>query len=424
MYQDLGKEELQAEKTKIDLLYKEWMNKGLSLDMARGKPCPEQLSLSDEMNGLLSDGNFILSDGQDARNYGDFCGAPEARELFSELLEVPSNQILVSGSSSLTLMYLCLSHAMINGVLGGTPWCKEKKVKFLCPVPGYDRHFAMTESLGIEMVSIGMTEQGPDMDRIEKLVQEDESIKGIWLVPKYQNPTGIVFSDEVIHRLASLKPAAKDFRIYWDNAYFLHHLYEEIQIPNIITLCEEKGNSDLAIEFASFSKVTYASAGLSAMASSPKNMEAYVKAFSLAMVSPDKVNQLRHARFLKNAETTKNHMKKHAEILRPKFEVILQALNENLLPTGTATWTNPQGGYFISVDLLPGTAKRTYQLCKEAGLILTQVGATFPYGEDPENKNIRLAPSYPSVEDLEAAATLFTICARLAALEILLENKK
>lgn len=422
MYQALDKKALLLEKEKLEKSYQEWKAQNLTLDMARGKPCAEQLSLSDAMNDTLSDQPFILSDGQDARNYGDFYGAPEARALFGDLLEISPEQVLVSGSSSLLLMYLCISHAMTHGMGGEEPWMKQGNVKFLCPSPGYDRHFAITEHFGVEMIPIDMEQDGPNMDQVEAFCEKDSSIKGIWLVPKYQNPQGTVFSDEVIRRLASLRPAAKDFRLYWDNAYFIHDLYEEEKIMNIFDACTEVGNPDLVITFASFSKVTYASSGIAAMASSLKNMKELAGAFSYATVSPNKVNQLRHVRFLQDKENTMLHMKKHANILRPKFEKVLEIFDENLSDTGIATWTKPKGGYFISVDLFPQTAKRTYHLCKEAGLTLTQVGATFPYGKDPEDKNIRIAPSYPNIEELATAAELFTICARLAAIEKILEK--
>lgn len=421
MYRNMSEEELLLKKAELQQEYANWKAKDLHLDMARGKPCAEQLTLSNPMNDMLSDQEFLCADGQDARNYGGLYGLPEARELFAELLDVPPSQVIVNGSSSLLLMYLCISHSMTHGVAGQSPWA-GRKIKFLCPSPGYDRHFSITEHFGIEMITISMCDNGPDMDKIEQLVASDDSIKGMWLVPKYQNPTGVVFSDEVVDRLVKLQPAAVDFRIYWDNAYCVHDLYEEIPVANIISLSEKEGNPDIALEFASFSKVTYPGASLAALASSKKNIAEFGEGLSYAMVSPDKVNQLRHIRFLQDKNRVKTHMNKHADILRPKFEKVLEILTENFDDMGIASWTAPKGGYFISVDILPNTAKRTYELCKEAGLTLTTVGATFPYGKDPEDKNIRIAPSYPSVQELEEAAMLFTVSARLAALEKLTEK--
>ena len=318
-------------------------------------------------------------------------------------------------------MYDCVSSAMLFGIMGSTPWCHLDKVKFLCPVPGYDRHFKITELMGIEMINIPMTENGPDMDMVEKLVSSDSSIKGIWCVPKYSNPQGIVYSDETVKRFAALKPAAKDFRIYWDNAYALHYIYDEnIEIPEILSECAKAGNPDLVYEFCSTSKISFAGGGISAIASSEANLKWISKRMNVETISYDKINQLRHARYFKNGDGLRAHMRKHAEFLRPKFDVVLETLDRELTGLGAGSWMKPMGGYFISFDAVPGCAKAIVNKCKEAGVVLTGAGATYPYGKDPDDSNIRIAPSYPTLEELKQAAELFTLCAKLATVEKLL----
>lgn len=421
-YQEMSQRELQREYRKLSAAYREMEQQGLHLDLSRGKPSPEQLELSRKMLDEVNSGSVLDSvDGTDCRNYGGLDGIPEAKALLAGMVGCRPEQVIVGGNSSLTLMFDILSHAMIDGVLGGTPWCQVPNRKFLCPVPGYDRHFAMTEHFGFELVPVPMLADGPDMNLVERLVREDASIKGIWCVPKYQNPTGVVFSHEVLERFANLKPAAKDFRIFWDNAYCVHDLYpdEAEPLPDILSLCEQAGSPDLVYEFCSTSKAAFPGAGISGVAASAANLIELRRVWKFATIGPDKLNQLRQARFFRNTAGLKAHMARHAELLRPKFERVEAILKEDLARSGAGSWTEPKGGYFISFDTLPGCAARTVELCKKAGVKFTPAGATWPCGRDPEDRNIRLAPSYASMEEIEAAVHLFTICVRLAALESL-----
>lgn len=421
-YQEMSQRELQREYRKLSTAYREMEQQGLHLDLSRGKPSPEQLELSRKMLDEVNSGSVLDSvDGTDCRNYGGLDGIPEAKALLAGMVGCRPEQVIVGGNSSLTLMFDILSHAMIDGLLGGTPWCQVPDRKFLCPVPGYDRHFAMTEHFGFELVPVPMLADGPDMNLVERLVCEDASIKGIWCVPKYQNPTGVVFSHEVLERFANLKPAAKDFRIFWDNAYCVHDLYpdEAEPLPDILSLCEQAGSPDLVYEFCSTSKAAFPGAGISGVAASAANLIELRRVWKFATIGPDKLNQLRQARFFRNTAGLKAHMARHAELLRPKFERVEAILKEDLARSGAGSWTEPKGGYFISFDTLPGCAARTVELCKKAGVKFTPAGATWPCGRDPEDRNIRLAPSYASMEEIEAAVHLFTICVRLAALESL-----
>ena len=421
-YQEMSQRELQREYRKLSAAYREMEQQGLHLDLSRGKPSPEQLELSRKMLDEVNSGSVLDSvDGTDCRNYGGLDGIPEAKALLAGMVGCRPEQVIVGGNSSLTLMFDILSHAMIDGLLGGTPWCQVPDRKFLCPVPGYDRHFAMTEHFGFELVPVPMLPDGPDMNLVERLVHEDASIKGIWCVPKYQNPTGVVFSHEVVKRFASLKPAAKDFRIFWDNAYCVHDLYpEEAEpLPDILSLCEQAGSPDLVYEFCSTSKAAFPGAGISGVAASAANLIELRRVWKFATIGPDKLNQLRQARFFRNTAGLKAHMARHADLLRPKFERVEAILKEDLARSGAGSWTEPKGGYFISFNTLPGCAARTVELCKKAGVKFTPAGATWPCGRDPEDRNIRLAPSYASLEEIELAVRLFTICVRLAALESL-----
>lgn len=421
-YQEMSQRELQREYRKLSAAYREMEQQGLHLDLSRGKPSPEQLELSRKMLDEVNSGSVLDSvDGTDCRNYGGLDGIPEAKALLAGMVGCRPEQVIVGGNSSLTMMFDILSHAMIDGLLGGTPWCQVPDRKFLCPVPGYDRHFAMTEHFGFELVPVPMLADGPDMTLVERLVCEDASIKGIWCVPKYQNPTGVVFSHEVLERFANLKPAAKDFRIFWDNAYCVHDLYpdEAEPLPDILSLCEQAGSPDLVYEFCSTSKAAFPGAGISGVAASAANLIELRRVWKFATIGPDKLNQLRQARFFRNTAGLKAHMARHAELLRPKFERVEAILKEDLARSGAGSWTEPKGGYFISFDTLPGCAARTVELCKKAGVKFTPAGATWPCGRDPEDRNIRLAPSYASLEEIELAVRLFTICVRLAALESL-----
>lgn len=402
--------------------YEDIKKLGLKLDMSRGKPSPEQLDLSSGILTALKTANDCKNEsGVDMRNYGFLAGADDARRLFGELCGVPSSQVIAGGSSSLNMMYDTVVRAMLFGVCGSAAWKDLEKVKFLCPCPGYDRHFAICEALGIEMINIEMKDDGPDMDEVERLVSSDESIKGIWCVPKFSNPTGIVYSEETIRRFAELRPAAKDFRIFWDNAYCVHDLYpEEAEpLPDILSLCEQAGSPDLVYEFCSTSKAAFPGAGISGVAASAANLIELRRVWKFATIGPDKLNQLRQARFFRNTAGLKAHMARHADLLRPKFERVEAILKEDLARSGAGSWTEPKGGYFISFNTLPGCAARTVELCKKAGVKFTPAGATWPCGRDPEDRNIRLAPSYASLEEIELAVRLFTICVRLAALESL-----
>ena len=424
-YKEMTKEELQEIRKEVAAKYDELKAKGLKLDMSRGKPNTEQLDISMGMIDTLTDYNLVGEQGVDCRNYGVLDGIIEAKRLLSAMIECPVDNIIIYGNSSLNVMYDTVARSMTHGVMGSTPWAKLDKVKFLCPVPGYDRHFAITEFFGIEMINIPMTEDGPDMDMVEDLVSKDEAIKGIWCVPKYSNPMGITYSDETVRRFANLKPAAEDFRIYWDNAYCIHHLYEDHQdhILEILEECEKAGNADMVYEFASTSKVTFPGSGMAALASSAANLADIKKYLTIQTIGYDKLNQLRHVRYFKNLDGLKAHMKKHADFLRPKFEATLKVLDDELTGLGIGTWSEPRGGYFISFDALPGCAKAIVSMCKEAGVVLTNAGATFPYGKDPRDSNIRIAPSFPTPEEMSEAAELFVLCVKLVSVDKLLESK-
>ena len=422
-YQEMSVEELKSLLAELNEEYKGVQSKGLKLDMSRGKPSPVQLDLSDEMLCVVVSGADMKSEnGLDCRNYGGLDGIPEAKRLLADLMGTNPENVILGGSASLNLMYDCIASAMLFGIMGSTPWSKLEKVKFLCPVPGYDRHFKITELMGIEMVNVPMTVDGPDMDMVEKLVSSDSSIKGIWCVPKYSNPQGVVYSDETVKRFANLKPAAKDFRIFWDNAYAVHHLYDDsIKIPDIISECEKAGNPDMVFEFASTSKVSYAGGGISAVAASVANCEWIKKRLNVQTISYDKVNQLRHARFFKDAEGIKKQMEKQAALLRPKFDAVLGIL-DTIKDLGIGSWVKPLGGYFICFEAMEGCAKSIVAKCKEAGVVLTEAGAPFPYGKDPKDSIIRLSPSYPSPEELQQAAELFVLCVKIVSIEKLLSE--
>lgn len=424
-YKEMSKEELTTLKAELEQAYEDAKTKGLKLDMSRGKPSASQLDMTMPIMDVL-DGKSILKTeaGMDCRNYGIMDGIPEAKALMGEMMGVSADKVIVCGNASLSIMYDTVSRSMTHGVCGSTPWCKLEKVRFLCPAPGYDRHFALTEHFGIEMITIPMTPAGPDMDLVEKYVSEDVSVKGIWCVPKYSNPQGITYSDETVKRFAALKPAAEDFRIFWDNAYVIHDLYEDEQdyLLEILSECEKAGNPDMVYEFASTSKVSFAGAGIAAVASSEKNLEFMKKSITLQTIGYDKINQLRHVKYFKNLEGLKAQMKKHADIMRPKFEAVLSILDKELDGLGIAEWTRPKGGYFISFEALEGCAKKIVAKCKEAGMVLTGAGATYPYGKDPHDTNIRIAPSFPTPEEMSQAAELFVLCVKLVSVEKLLEG--
>ena len=389
--------------------------------MSRGNPCKEQLELSMDMLSVFDDGDFMSENGIDVRNYGLLDGIPEAKKLFSDMIGVNEHEVIIFGNSSLNAMFWAVQTAFNKGILGEKPWSQCGKVKFLCPVPGYDRHFKVTEFFGIEMINIPMTADGPDMDMIEKLVAEDDSIKGIWCVPQYSNPDGISYSDETVKRFAALKPAAKDFRIFWDNAYCIHHLTDSPTIIlNILDEAKKAGNEDIVYIFGSTSKITFPGAGVAVMGASQKNVEELKKHLGISIISYDKMNQLRHVKFFGTFKNMCEHMKKHMAIIAPKFEIVCQTLEKEIAPLGIGSWTKPEGGYFVSFNALNGCAKRIVQLCSEAGVTLTGAGATFPYGVDPDDKNIRIAPTYPPVDELKKAMELFVICVKLASAEKLL----
>ena len=425
-YSELSKDELMELHETLKAAYEEKKALGLSLDMSRGKPSPTQLNVSLPLMDVLdSEADLKSEGGMDCRNYGGLDGIPEAKKLMADMMGTTPEHIFIGGNASLTLMYDTVSRAYTHGLLGETPWCKLDKVKFLCPVPGYDRHFAITEHFGIEMINIPMNEDGPDMDLVEKLVSEDEAVKGIWCVPKYSNPAGVCYSDETVKRFAALKPKAKDFRIFWDNAYVIHHLYEDrqVQILDIISECEKAGNPDMVFEFASTSKVSFPGAGISALATSEANLADAKKTFTIQTIGHDKLNQLRHVRYFKNIDGLMAHMMKHAAQMRPKFEASLDVLDQELTGLGIGTWTKPLGGYFISFDAMEGCAAKIVAKCKEAGMVLTGAGATYPYHKDPKDSNIRIAPSFPSAEEMKEATDLFVLCVKLVSVEKLLETK-
>lgn len=424
-YKDRSKEELLQEKSQLEAQYKEFQGKGLKLDMSRGKPSAAQLDLSMGMMDVLDSFTDLKCEaGIDCRNYGVMDGIPEAKRLLGELIEVPADNIIIYGNSSLNVMFDVVSHTFTHGIMGMTPWHKLDKVKFLCPVPGYDRHFSITEYFGVEMINIPMTPQGPDMDLVEKLVSEDEAIKGIWCVPKYSNPQGYTYSDETVRRFAALKPAAKDFRIFWDNAYNVHHLYDEPQdvILELLSECEKAGNPDMVYKFSSTSKISFPGSGVAAISASKANLDDLRTHLTIQTIGHDKLNQLRHVRYFKDIHGIETQMKKHAEILRPKFEAVLEILDRELGDLEIGTWTKPHGGYFISFESLDGCAKAIVAKAKEAGVVMTGAGATYPYKKDPHDSNIRIAPSFPPIDELVQATELFVLCVKLVSVDKLLEN--
>ena len=409
-------------KTELEAQYEAFKSKGLKLDMSRGKPNKAQLDLCDGILDIVnSSSDKNSSDGMETRNYGGLTGIPECRKLMAEITDVDEKNVIVGGVASLTLMYDYIAQCMIFGC-GGEPWMKQGEIKFLCPCPGYDRHFKILEHFGIKMINIKMNDDGPDMDSIEEYIK-DEKVKGLFCVPKYSNPDGITFSDEVVRRFAALKPAAKDFRVIWDNAYIVHDLSDTPdELLNIFDEAKKCGSEDMFIEVISTSKISYAGGGVSAIAASDKNIAEIKDRMSVQIISNDKVNQLRHARYFKDLDGIKAHMKKHAAILKPKFDAVTDGFAEAFDGTGIASWKKPNGGYFISLFVMKGCAKRVGQLCKDAGLTLTTVGATYPYGIDPDDSNIRIAPSYPDVDELQKAVKLLCICVKLAAVEKLIEE--
>ena len=425
-YNDMSKEELLALKESLNKEYAEAKAKGLALDMSRGKPSAKQLDVSLGLLDTINSSSDLKSlDGTDCRNYGVLDGIPEAKKLMADMMGTTPDHVIVYGNASLNIMYDQISRAYTHGILGNTPWCKLDKVKFLCPVPGYDRHFAITERFGIEMINIPMSESGPDMGMVEEYVSKDASVKGIWCVPKYSNPQGYTYSEETVKRMAALKPAAEDFRIFWDNAYVIHDLYDDNkdEIADIISECDKAGNPDMVFEFASTSKVSFPGSGIAALATSANNIADIKKQLTIQTIGHDKLNQLRHVRFFKDINGLKEHMRKHAEFMRPKFEAVESVLEEELGGLGIGSWTEPKGGYFISFEAMDGCAKAIVAKCKEAGVKLTGAGATFPYGKDPKDSNIRIAPSFPTPEEMKQAADLFVLCVKLVSVEKLLENK-
>ena len=425
-YKDMSREELLELKSRLEKEFEDVKGKGLKLDMSRGKQSKAQLDLSMGMMDVLkSTSDLVCEEGVDCRNYGVIDGIKEAKQLLSDMMEVPKDNIIIFGNSSLNVMYDTVARAMTHGIMGSTPWAKLDKVKFLCPVPGYDRHFAITEHFGIEMINIPMTSDGPDMDLVEQYVENDPAVKGIWCVPKYSNPQGITYSDETVHRFAKLNPAAEDFRIFWDNAYGIHHLYEDKQdyLIEILMECKKEGHPNMVYKFGSTSKISFPGSGIAAIAASDENLAEIRKMMSVQTIGHDKLNQLRHARFFGDIHGMVQHMKKHADILRPKFDTVLSVLESELGGLEIGSWMAPRGGYFISFDALDGCAKAIVAKAKEAGLILTKAGATFPYGKDPKDSNIRIAPSFPTPEELEVAAQVFVLSVKLVSIDKILGEK-
>ena len=422
-YKELTKNELLTVKAALEEEYKTMESKGLKLNMARGKPGFTQLDLCEPMLDIINSASDMKTMmGNDTRNYGDLDGIGECRRLMADMMSVKKENVIVCGNSSLNVMYDTVSRSFTHGVNGSAPWYKLDKVKFLCPVPGYDRHFKITETFGIEMINIPLYDNGPDMDMVEEYVNNDPAVKGIWCVPKYSNPTGISYSDEVVKRFAALKPAAEDFRIYWDNAYCIHHLYEDTQdeILNILEECEKAGNPNMVYIFSSTSKISFPGSGVSAIASSVENINFILSHMTVQTIGHDKINQLRHARFFKDINGLNAHMKKHAELLRPKFAAVLDALDAEIAGLEIGTWIKPRGGYFISFNSMPGCAKAIVSMCKDLGVVMTGAGATFPYGKDPKDSNIRIAPTFPSVEEMKEAAEVFVLCVKLVSVNKLL----
>ena len=425
-YQEMTKEELLQEQAALEAEYAKIKEMGLDLDMSRGKPGTDQLDLAMPMLDVLNSKSVLKSEnGLELRNYGGLDGIPEAKKLIAEMVGTKPENVIVYGNSSLNIMYDQIARAELFGLCGNTPWSKLDRVKFLCPVPGYDRHFAITEEFGIEMINIPMTADGPDMDMVEQYVNNDEAVKGIWCVPKYSNPQGVVYSEETVKRFAALKPAAADFRIFWDNAYAVHHLYDDnqAQIPDIISLCEENGNPDMVFQFCSTSKVSFPGAGIAGISASQANIEDIKKRLTIQTIGHDKTNQLRHVLYFKNLDGIKAHMSKQAALIRPKFDMLDELLTEEIASRGIGSWIKPLGGYFISFEALPGCAKEIVAKCKEAGVVMTGAGSPFPYKKDPQDSVIRIAPTFPSLEELTKAAQVFVVVTRLVSVNKILEKK-
>ncbi|MBR6221818.1 MAG: aminotransferase class I/II-fold pyridoxal phosphate-dependent enzyme [Lachnospiraceae bacterium] len=420
-FSEMTKEELIAEKEKLDLEYAKKQDLKLSLNMARGKPSPDQLDIAMDMLDVLHQAaDYKSEDGTDCRNYGILDGIPEARRLMAQVIGVREDRIIVCGNSSLNIMFDTFSRAYTHGFVGNTPWSKLPQVKFLCPAPGYDRHFAISEHFGIDMITVPMTPDGPDMDIVKEYVENDPQVKGIWCVPKYSNPQGIVYSAETVRKFAALNPAAPDFRIFWDNAYAMHHLYEEIEIPDIMSECVKAGHPDMVFEYCSTSKMSFPGAGIAAVASSRRNIEDIKKQMAVQTIGYNKLNQLMHVRYFKDIEGVKAHMRRQADIIRPKFEAVLEILDRELGELNIGEWTRPRGGYFISFDAMEGCAKKICAMCKEAGVVLTGAGSTYPYHFDPKDSNIRIAPTFPSLEEMKQATEIFALCVKRASVMKLL----
>ncbi len=428
-YKDMTRDELRHERERVESRFEEARNLNLSLDMSRGKPATAQVELShDMMDVLRSDSDFLDETGTDCRNYGVLGGIPEAKRLMGEMSEVRPQDMLIFGNSSLNVMFDMVSRSMTHGVCGNEPWCMLDHIKFLCPVPGYDRHFRITEYFGIDMVNVPMSETGPDMDMVEDYVNNDPTVKGIWCVPKYSNPQGYTYSKETVLRFANLTPAADDFRIYWDNAYSIHHLYDDPEmqdyLPELLAECKWAGHPDIVYKFISTSKVTFPGSGLAAVATSPTNLADIKRHMRVQTIGHDKLNQLRHVRYFKNINGVRSHMRKMADILRPKFELVIDTLDRELGGREIGTWTRPHGGYFLSFDGMPGTAGAIVAKAAEAGVKLTPAGATFPYGIDPLDTNIRIAPSFPELDELKAAAEIFALSVKLVSINKILKHRK